>query len=293
MILPFHGHALLVTKQIANQNQTITRHKRKMNRAKTLLLFVLVIGLVSCAPATTSVPTETATPTSTFAPTLTSTPKPTRTLIPTPEPIFVTLNSPYPSDCGDGIPRMWSNDSFNGLFRPVFDDHHGHVDIRPPKGCSPPFVVLAPIGGTLRQHAECDDLGCKYELILPSNFYPLGIEAALRFSGIENPQIKNIEKIALNFGHLSAVVDGKNLNRVDASALVFIGQPIGTLTDLSKIGKSGTEALGYQVILYYQGKEYMFSPTLLPQVSDGNEIVFTCVINSPYDCEPEQKDYAP
>jgi hypothetical protein len=267
-----------------------------MNRAKTLLIFVLVIGLVSCAPATTPAPTETATPTSTFAPTPTSTPKPTRTLIPTPEPIFVTLNSPYPSDCGDGIPRIWSNDSFNGIFRADrFGIDWGHVDIRPPKGCQSPFVILAPIEGILRQHTECDLLGpgCAYHLILPANVYPFGIEEALKFAGIENPQLSLIEDIRLNFGHLSAVVDGKQLNQIGMSASVSFAQPIGTLTDLSKIGLGGTEALGYQITLLYRGREYMFSPTLLPQVSDGREIVFICFPNSPNDCEPEPNDYAP
>jgi len=79
---------------------------------KTLTVVFMVAFLAACSP-TVSAPTPTLTITVTLVPT--STPKPTQTL--SPAPVWVTLGSPFASDCGDGLPRIWSNDAYNAPWK--------------------------------------------------------------------------------------------------------------------------------------------------------------------------------
>jgi hypothetical protein len=263
------------------------------------ILTLLAILLVSCAPASTTVPVSTATntpmPTATFTqePTATFTPKPTKTLTATPKPptptptsppkptktpmpiIYVTLGSPFISECGDGIPRIWSNDSFNAAGEHQFDDHHGHVDIFVPKGCNVnkySLEVLAIADGTVRQYSiGNNEYG--YDITLPSNVYLAGIENAFKFAGVENFKLSGVTKIRLGLGHLQNVTIGQ----------VKKGQPFADILPCC-----GHQKLAYQVQIMYFGMEYMFTPTLFTQDPPD----WVCVPGSPYDCEPELKDYA-
>jgi len=275
-------------------------------KTKTLLTALLAISLVSCAPVTAPAPTETSFPKATLTPVPpsattipTSTPTATLTPVPptaaaiptstsrptkTPIPIvYVTLGSPFAADCGDGIPMIWSNDSFNGPFKQAFDDHHGHVDILPPKGCDLAGVkggFLAPATGTITKYiisgngTEPHTYG--YHLSLPKGTYIEGVLEALKFSGIETPDLNKVSDIKLNIGHVHIPVEGK----------VEKGQSIGEL--LPGPWYPGIK-IGYQVSLMYGRTEYMFSPTLFKQ--DGP--TWICYPNSPYDCQPEPLDYAP
>jgi hypothetical protein len=249
-----------------------------MNRAKTLLLFVLVIGLVSCAPATTSVPTETATPTSTFVPTPTSTPKPTKTPVPTPTPIYVTLGSPFSTDCGDGVPIILVDDSFNGKFKQDgFDQFHGHVDILPPNGCDAEYFqgeVIAPVSGLITPYYD-NPFG--FHLTFPSNTYPAGIEAALRFAGIQDPDLSEISEIKLNFGHVTLL-----------TGTVKKGDSIGDLH--SDYPHANPWKLGYQITFLYNGTEYMFTPTLFEH---DPPFPWSCRPAHEAGCEPKPNYYAP
>lgn len=252
-----------------------------MNRAKTLLLFVLVIGLVSCAPVATSVPTETATPTSTLAPTPTSTPKPTRTPIPTPEPIFVTIGSPFPPEWG--TPLIWSNDAYNAPWYPNRnDDHHGHVDISVPVGysvCEGFDIdghigdVRAPIGGHIRIYPD-DPNG--FDITPPDNVYPAGVLEVLAFAGIKNPSLKKITGIRVQFGHAKNIKTG----------WVEKGEVIAEIEPFNS--GCGQTKLAFKVGVSYEGVEYAFTPTIFKL-----DIPWECFPNSPYDCIPEVGDYAP
>jgi hypothetical protein len=254
---------------------------------KRTLAIIFVIFLASCAPMVNPVPTETMIPTATITPipptitnTPTSTPKPTKTPIPI---IYVTLGSPFASDCGDGIPRIWSNDSFNGVFKQAFDGHHGHVDVHPPKGCNIGNVkgaFYAPATGVITKYiisgSGTEPHSYGYHLSIPKNTYIEGTLEALKFSGVEKPDINKVSNVMLHFGHVNIPVEGN----------VEKGQSIG---ELLPGPWNPSVKIGYQVTFTYAEKEYMFSPTLFKQ--DG--VKWVCYPNSPYDCEPEPNDYAP
>lgn len=240
-------------------------------------------------PAITATYTPTATPepTPTYTPTATATPKPTATY--TPEPtatatekptatplIMYSLGLPFAVECGDGVPRIWSNDSFNGPFKSDgFDDLHGHVDIYVPYGCNVNDFsgeVLAPVSGTLKPYSD----GNGYHLFLPDAVYIEGIEDALKFSGVDNPNLSKIRGIWINFGHLKSISD-RPIN-------VTKGQSIGDIVPYI----NGQQKLAYQISINYGGVEYMFTPTLF--IQDGPNWI--CVQDSPFDCVPEALDYA-
>ena len=99
-----------------------------MSKDPLLVGLVLLIMLVGCnANNATEVITLSNTPLSTLTSTVapTETPGPTKTLVPTPEPIFDTLGSPFIEDCG--IPRIIVDNSFNGL-KKEYVAKAGHVD---------------------------------------------------------------------------------------------------------------------------------------------------------------------
>jgi len=251
-----------------------------MSRTQTSLIFVLAIMLVSCAPVSTITPTETATPTLTFTPTITptSTPKPSRTPIPTPSPIYVTLGSPFSTDCGDGVPIILVDDSFNGKFKQDgFDQFHGHVDILPPKGCDAESYqgeVTAPASGIITPY---HDNPYGFHLTFPSTTYPAGIEEALKFAGVQNPDLSKISDIKLNFGHVTL-----------KTGTVKKGDSIGDLH--SDYPHANPWKLGYQITFLYNGVEYMFTPTLFK-----HEPPFPWPCKPAYEgtCEPKPNYYAP
>jgi len=242
---------------------------------KKFLAIILSIILVSCTPANTAIPTGTPIPTATFTPippTLTSTPKPTNTAVPI---IYVTLGSPFASDCGDGIPRIWSNKSFNGADNGngCWVDGFGHVDLFVPAGCeidSYTGEVVAPASGSLVHLRENI-----YNLVLPNKTYLSGIEDALIFAGIQNPSLSRISKIQLNFGHMTATTTGN----------VEVGQKIGEI-----VPAAGHHKLAYQIKVVYGGVEYWFTPTIFIPASQE---AWSCVSNSPYPCQPESNFLPP
>lgn len=241
---------------------------------------------VPLTPTNTPVPpTETPVP-----PSATPTPEPTNTRIPAtatprpptvtpvpPTPInYVTLGSPFPANCGDGIPRIWSNDSFNGPYRADgFDERHGHVDLFVPEGCDADSFtgeVLAPASGVIRRF----DLGAGtygYTLDLSPGIYLRGIEEALLFAGVQSPLLSRISRIRIGLGHIDSITGS-----------VTKGQSIGEV-----IPYNWQRKIAYQVSVIYDGTEYMFSPTIF--VQDGP--AWVCMLDSPYDCVAEPLDYPP
>ena len=195
-------------------------------------------------------------------------PPPGQTAAPTATPIpitYVTLGSPFAADCGDGIPRIWSNDSFDGLFDITkADDHHGHVDIFPPEGCDPGkysnLLFIAPASGTGTEY-DYGGPGYGYHLLLPAHVYPQGIEQALQFSGIDLNSV-SISSVILDFGHLTMTIKEGEIQK---------GERIGNLALLPYNGQS--YKIAYQVFIVINGKEYSFSPTLFSQ--DGS--AWVCV----------------
>jgi hypothetical protein len=217
-------------------------------------------------------------PTATFTPITiqTTTPNPTSTSFPI---IHVTLGSPFASDCGDGVPRIWSNNSFNGLLDITkADGHHGNVGILPPEGCNAgeyPNLFIAPASGVGTEYG-LGGPGYSYYIKLPQNVFPEGLEQVLQASGIDFAHDK-INSVTLHFGHLGTVKEGK----------IQKGEKIGNFDRLPISSQS--YKLAYQVFIVISGKEYAFSPTLF--VHDGAS--WACVKDSPYDCQPTYNDYAP
>jgi len=236
----------------------------------SFLIVLFLIGISACTSGITPSATNTPQPSNTSQPTTTPTikPSPTPTLIQ-----YVTLGSPFASDCGDGIPRIWSNDSFNGPFKNAFDDHHGHVDIFVPKGCNVNDFsgeVKSSVSGFMEIYGE----GLGYMITLPSGIYIKGIENAMEYAGIDKPDLSLISKIDIAYGHI------KSFSNIDHE--IVKGESIGDIVPCCKQQK-----LGYQIQIYYDGVEYMFSPTLFEQ----DDPKWICVPNSPYDCIAEPQDY--
>ena len=232
----------------------------------------------------TSAPSETASleftiePTATISPELTTTNSPAERASPIPTPInFVTLGSPFAKDCGDGVVRIFSNDSFNapGLDH-QFDDQHGHVDLYVPLGCNVNNMegeVISPASGTLYGD------GNSYQLFLPYGTLIKGVESALIFSGEENIDLNKITKIRLDFGHIEPFVGTATVGLLEQ---LEKGQPFADV-----VPYDDQQKIAYQIWVDYDGDTFMFSPTLFEQ--DGPE--WTCVIGSKYDCLPEPHDY--
>jgi hypothetical protein len=211
----------------------------------------------------------------------------------------VTLGSPFASDCGDGIPRIWSNDAFNFTWYPnCNDDHHGHVDWNVPSGCdvnSYTGDVVSPVNGYLSPYNDDKGKPLGVQIILDNNEYPLGVLDALRFAGVDNPSLKNITEVNIDFGHI----------RLTTSGHVNKGQTIAEIVPaISPNGMQVFYKLAYKVNVEYTGYGGIpFSPTLFPNelpdgtllqpMLDGTSTNWICVPGSYYDCVPEAKDYAP
>jgi len=173
---------------------------------------------------------------------------------------------------------IWSNDSFNGPFRADgFGIDYGNVDIFVPKGCEVNEFegeFLAPVSGYVTRYVFGEgeyDFG--FNLNLPKRVLLEGIEKAFNFSGVEDFDTDKVEHIFLSFGHVDSI-EGE----------VSKGQSLGEI-----IPCCNHEKVGYQITVHYAGKDYMFTPTLF--TIDGPP--WPCVVNSPFDCEPEPHDYAP
>ena len=98
-------------------------------------------------PTATNTPSLTSTATLTPVPSMaTDVPTPTPRLTNTRAPIaYVTLGSPYPADCGTGIPRWMANTSFNGILKPDrfgSVNGEGHSDLAVPDGCTAGFIFV-------------------------------------------------------------------------------------------------------------------------------------------------------
>ncbi len=268
-----------------------------------IIIWLVSLTIFSCAPISKIAPTEMVIPTETLAPTVdptaiftptstpTTTPRPTKTPIPI---VYVTLGNPFAADCGDGIPKVWSNDAYNFTWYPKCnDDHHGHVDWFVPTGCdinSYKGEALSPVNGTLRSYNDDKGKLLGVHISLDQNEYPLGILDALKFAGIENLSLKKIMSVAIDFGHISLIKSG-HVNR---------WEPIGEIIPAN----NNFKIIAYKVNVEYQGYgEIPFSPNLFPNelhngdilqpMLDGTTTNWVCVPGSPYDCVPEVKDYAP
>jgi hypothetical protein len=249
---------------------------------KKYLIPIFCIFLLTACTSAARAPTATSAPTSTHAPT--ETPQSTNT--PVPEPTFVKLGSPISSSCGDGVLRILDNGSFNGPFKvDGFDQFHGHMDILVPDSCDYKNIqreFLAPASGKISKYTFPEpDFGPNetdygYHLLIPANTYIVGIENALIFSGIQNPDLSKIHNIVLDFGHIS-VIEGT----------VQKGQSIGEIRGTP--GFPPENKFAWQVGFEYDGIGYMFSPTLFE--IEGPEWI--CAGLDVRKCEPKPNNYAP
>lgn len=242
--------------------------------------------------------TSTVAPTDVFVISLTATiedtdPLPTPTKTSAPAQVYDTLGSPFAPGCGDGEPIIWSNDSFNGPFRADgFGVDWGHVDWFVPEGCNIDTYegeVVSPITGSISEYS----MG--YKISVPEGSYLLGTEDALKFAGIENPDLDLITKFELDIAHVDLI-----------TGYVTKGQSIGEV-----VWAAGHPKIGYQVLVTYENVEYMLSPTLFPHLLadgtilwpmlSGNSENWTCAKdsyaryyeNAINDCVSEIFDYAP
>jgi len=117
---------------------------------------------------------------------------------------YVTLGSPFAADCGAGLPRIWSSDSFNGRvpvdYDAKIDAHQGHVDILAASGCDIFAVqgkLVAPADGNPRTYNK------GVMLRIPGTTRLRGIEDALRFVGIAAPRLQRLKNVELTIGQVS------------------------------------------------------------------------------------------
>lgn len=240
------------------------------------LAFLFIIS--ACSPITpVPTPSSTNTHTPTIAPTLASTVTPKPTLTPTPVLIWVTLGSPFAADCGDGVPIVRANSTFNGLDRgECIDSYHGHTDFWAPNGCDIDKYegeFIAPIQGVLEPNPG------GYTLRVPEGIYPENIEQALRFAGIQNPDIKKINSIRLELGHLEPYRMG----------YFEKGEPLGEVIPVNPSGHRIQYMLAYWVGVVYQEQGFALSPTLFL----NNPSEWPCVngITLPNECDPIANNY--
>lgn len=292
----------VVLVSCAPENTVSPPIKTPLSKATITLVQPSVNTILTSIITMTPIP-NTATKLLTATKTSTPTPKPTNTPVPTPTPIYVMLGSPFASDCGDGVPVILSNNSFNGPFRAdgfgsgSFGQSWGHMDIFVPNGCdvnSYNGEVTSPVNGTIQRYDF--DGGWGYKIFLPNDIFIDGIIDALKFSGVKNPKLKKISQVTLDLGHVD-LVEGK----------VEKGKVIGNIVPCCGNHKK----LAYHVIVIYAGTEYMLSPTLFPNVLPDGTILrpmlngssenWICAKdsyaknypNSNGDCVPEKFDYKP
>ncbi len=239
-------------------------------RIKMIFIAILIVLFSACSTQTTLVATQT--------PELIIAPTPTIQPTPTPEPIkYVTLGSPFASDCGDGISIIRANAAFNGIDKSqCIDPDHGHSDIWVPKGCNIDTYngeVIAPIEGNLVKNPG------GYTLQLPQKLFPLGIEHTLEFAGIKNPDINKINSIRLELGHIEPIRMGYFKQ----------GEPMGNIIPINPSGHRIQTLLAYWIGVDYQGEGYAISPSLFLE----NENEWKCVsgITLIGQCSPVSNNY--
>jgi len=157
--------------------------------------------------------------------------------------------------------------------------------ILPPVGCNV-FAMqgefLAPAAGFVTRYTfpepdfgpDGQDYG--YHLTLPSHTYVAGIQSALVFAGVQDPDISKVTDIVLDFGHIQ-VVEGQ----------VAKGQSIGDVR--GSPGFPPEDKFAWQVGFYYNTVGYMFTPTLF--TIDGP--AWSCAATSSERCIPRPLNYAP
>jgi hypothetical protein len=260
-----------------------------MKRTFRIIMSIVLLFLCTCCGESnaTEIPTlpDIPLPTPIFTTAPSPTPRPTNTSIPTPASVFIPLGSPFAYDCGDGVPRIWSNHSLNG----GGDHPPGHVDFFVPKNCnifSYDSEFTSPITGTLVRLRDYT-----YKIHFPDGVYPIGLIEALEFTGVSNPDLSKVENLRLNLGHIE--IPESFLNRT-----VEKGQNIGNV-----VVAMGHHKIAYQIGLTYQGVPYWLSPTLFPNflsdgtilepMLDGTSTNWICISNSPYTCIPEPNYISP
>ena len=258
-----------------------------MKKINFLLITITITFLsVSCRDNVT--PTV-STPSPTFTPSLTQTPVPTstHTPIPTKTPIpyvYITLGELYNVSA-----LISANDAYNDLWYPNCNDpYHGHVDLSPSHLGTGDLTVKAPVSGTISIFdPKGDGRWEAANITLPPKTLLNGIEDAFSFAGYEFSP-KNVLRINVGLGHILYDIPF-DYNSSTSDGEVIQGQAIGQMSyePMSKIGW----ITGYKVQIFYNldGKQVEFSFT--PDLFEHEP--WECNPNSPYDCVPEQKDYAP
>ena len=174
-------------------------------------------------------------------------PKPTATPIPIQ---YVTLGSPFAPDCGDGIPIIRANSAFNGIDKDgCIDDTHGHSDVWIPNGCNVNVFkgeVISPADGNLVQNPG------GWTLYLPEDILPVGVEKALEFAGIKEPDITLINSVRLELGHVEPFHTGSFRK----------GESLGEIIPVNPSGRRVQYMLAYWVGVVYKDEGYAFSPSL-------------------------------
>ena len=239
---------------------------------KRILAILFVVFLVSCAPMVNPAPTETMIPTATITPnpptstnTPTSTPKPTKTPIPI---IYVSLGSPYATDCGDGIPRVLFDNEFNGIEKSeLIDSRHGHVDLYPPMGCdiySYSGEIIAPVSGKFLKDTQNSP---SFFIYLPQYTLIDGIDKVLENSGVSNFSPNLVENIRINISHFAPLPDLQN------NSFVMQGQVIGDLEP--ETGNKNPIKFAFHIQILYNGTSYSYSPTMF--LKETGEKAWECI----------------
>ncbi|MFC1879343.1 hypothetical protein ACFLZW_05465, partial [Chloroflexota bacterium] len=210
---------------------------------------------------------------------------------------IVTALSPFAGDCGNGIIRVWSDDSFNAkdLIGECVTDRNGHVDLWVPDGCSYSSydgqLIVAMFDGHITTYEyEPGEFGIS--LLLPPNYFPEGILEVLEWIGFSNPNLENIERIQIDIGHTENIFQGQ----------VRQGQPIADLKPMSA-GSVTHYKIGVQYLVNYKHNDVLyyliFSPTTLPTISYNSVLApmidgiqhWPIIPGTFYDTVPERSDY--
>jgi hypothetical protein len=237
---------------------------------KSAISLALLLVITGCSnpnvAATLDVTvTSTQSPTPTLILTIipTETPIPTQAQTVTPSPIYVSLGSPFASDCGDGVPVIWAMNSYNAPDpgKVATSGGRGHSDLLPPYGCNPSSYdgeIIMTNDGTLSLHQNRGAEGNTYDLALPRNTYLLGTLDALEFAGVKNPELHKINSIFIRIGHIVATPGSYSK-----------GEKIGDIVYDTTVPKN-PEKLAFEIRIKYNGIVYMLSPLLF--ISDVDYI---------------------
>jgi hypothetical protein len=266
----------------------------KKSIQSVFLAFVFLMVLLSgCAPASTPVPP-------TFTPSLippTFTPEPTATATATATAVpatataaspytYVDIGSPYAKDCGDGIPIMTCDISFNGIdYGNRYGHYYGHVDISPPIGCdinSYKGEIVASVPGILSGNKSGS-----YDLKMPKYILINGMDKVLAEVGVTDFNPDMVDFASLDIGHVKLLRDLPKGGSLDQGR--SIGDLVPTYGDK---GLKGT-VFAMQVYIRYDQRTYIFSPSMF-LIATGKP-PWECVSDpqrpDPRDCELEYNHY--